>query len=81
MYKFFAAVIMLSACGPKDESPPPDPKVFQVRCPLTTVESATDTLTADAYGYYDSALRFYKGSRIVSYKQFPGTCVVKEITE
>ena len=54
---------------------------FQVTCPINTIQSVTDTVTnASTYNYYSTSLLFFNrsiGSPAV--KQYPTSCVVKEI--
>lgn len=90
MRKFLLGVILLVGCVEKNAQPEPPPTVvtYQIRCPLTTIETTTDTVQATSFYYTDGALKFYKRveprrgvwidqSKLVG--QYPGTCVVKEI--
>jgi len=83
--KWIVLLVLVAGCGVSNKAVETEQivlKTFQVRCPLTTIESTTDTVKADAYDYYgNSGLRFYKGSSVISFKQFPATCVVKELSE
>jgi len=81
--KWLFVVLLLSGCANKAseaaEREAAHPKTFQVRCPLTTVESVTDTVRAFSYSYGAGPL-YFLGRWNGLTKQFPGTCVVKEIS-
>lgn len=78
MRKFLLGVILLMGCvGGGD---PPPLKTFEVRCPLTTIETATDTVRAASYGY-TSGFLYVRSIHRGIYKEYPNTCVVKEIAE
>ncbi len=80
--KWIVLLVLVAGCGGKSNDVPETPvvyKSFQVRCPLNTIESTTDTIKADRYYYEQSALNFYRDNVMFTYKQFPSTCVVKEL--
>lgn len=93
MRKSLYFLLFVLGCGGSEPEPEPAPPVvltYQVRCPLTTIETMTDTVSATSFYYSDGALKFYKSeeprrglfaqpSKKVG--QYPGTCVVKEITQ
>lgn len=87
MRKTFYLLLFVVGCGASEDAPK-KPLVltsYQVRCPLTTVESVTDTVEATGYYYNGGGLSFTRSHndsfiRSTTIAEFPGTCVVKEIT-
>jgi len=82
--KWLFVILLLVGCANKAseaaQREAEQPKLFQVRCPLNTIESTTDTVKANSYYYQNTALNFYRKDVMFTYKQFPGTCVVKDIS-
>lgn len=90
MRNLLLGAILLVGCGGSEPEPPPVPITYQVRCPLTTIETTADTVQATSFYYSDGNLKFFKrkeaargllGAYSPMVAQFPGTCVVKEIAE
>lgn len=73
------ASIALVGCVEENTTPTP-PLTFEVKCPLNTIEIAVDTVEAHRYFYSNRRLAFYSGQNWAELtRQFPNTCVVKEI--
>lgn len=69
--KWIVLLVLVAGCAVEEK----DLTTYEVRCPLTMSESSTDTIRASTYVYGNGSLTFYS-----HFRQFPGTCVVKELS-